>query len=327
MTDSKLVQDNILTPEYIREKLKIFHKADGGKSQTYRDASGETTSTVYRILPGVSLFYKDVHRQHFISNWRNTKEHKLVIEYCWQGQMECQMGEERLSHMQGDIMVFRTDHTVRELYYPIGHFQSVAISISLDDLSPNLALLLDKISISVDSLIKNYQLDKHPFFVMKKNKQLENIFKDIYAAPESIKGVYWGIKVYEILILLAAHMTSVDKQPKKRISQAQETVAQEAYNYLIEHKYERVTIDELAKIMSVSSTQLKTGFKAVYGISIKRFDREQKMKEAAELLKNTNRQVSDIARQFGYINTSKFSSAFEDIVGKKPLEYRAGMRH
>ena len=123
MTYIKLPHDNILTPEYIQNKLKICYHADGGKSQNYRDASGETTSTVYQVLPGVELFYKDVHRQHFISNWRQTPCRKLVIEYCWQGQMKCQMGEESLSHMSGDVMVFHTDYTVRELFYPMGYFQ------------------------------------------------------------------------------------------------------------------------------------------------------------------------------------------------------------
>lgn len=252
-------------------------------------------------------------------------DRKLVIEYCYRGQMECQMGKECLSHMPGDIMVFSSDHTVRELFYPVGYFQSAAISISLDDLSPSLVTLFDNINISLDSLMRKYQLDEHFFCVIKKNTQLENIFKEIYAAPESVKSVYWGVKVFEILLLLAAYTTDVDKHPKQHVSSAQEAVAREAHRYLIEHKYERITIDELAKRMAVSSTQLKVGFKAIYGISVKRFDREIKMKEAARLLKNTNRQVSDIAHQLGYINTSKFSSAFQSIIGKKPLEYRASI--
>lgn len=323
MTDAKSMNDSLLTPEYVRKKLEICLQDDGGKKQTYRDATGETTSTVYQVFPGVSLFYKDVHRKHFISNWRHKSGRKLVIEYCWQGQMKCQMGEDCLSHMAGDVMVFCTDYTVRELFYPIGYFQSVAISINLDEVSPTLITLLDRISTSLDLLMKKYQLDQHRFFVVKKNTQLENIFKEIYDAPESVKGVYWGVKVFEILLLLAASIQNGEKCPKQHISQAQKAVAKEAHRYLVEHKYERITIDELAKIMSVSPTQLKTGFKAVYGISIKRFDREQKMKEAAQLLESTNRQVSDIACQFGYINTSKFSSAFQSIIGKTPLEYRA----
>lgn len=327
MTDIRSPLDRILTPEYVRQNLEIRHSEDEGTIHTYRDASGEISSTVYQLFPGVSLVYKDVHRQQFITNWRywqSKPDRAFCIEYCREGRLESQIDESCLYHTPGDIILFRTDHNIRELFYPIGHFHSVAITINPDEFSPCLALDLDEISFSVDSTMTKYQLNKHLFCVIKKNANLEKIFQDICAAPEAVKLAYWKVKVFELLLLLNSSIPEIDEHPKQRISRAQATVAKDARQYLIDHPYERITIDALAEKFSVSTSYLKTGFRAVYAISIKRFDREQKMQLAAQLLKSTDRQVSDIAHQFGYINASKFSSAFQSIMGKNPLEYRSG---
>lgn len=327
MTDPNFTQDSVLTPEYVRQKIEIRHQEDGGTKQTYQDASGKITSAVYHLYPGITLIRKNVHRPHFISNWRNKPERGLVIEHCWEGRLEYQENQDCLHHAPGDVIVFRKDYTVRNLQYPLSHFRSVAISIDLDEVSSDLSAYLDQIDFSMDSLMMQYQLDKHIFCVLKENAQMENIFKEIYAAPESVKIDYWKIKVFELLLLLKAFVPEVDEHPKQHISKAQANVSKAARQYLIEHPYERITIDALAEKFSVSPTHLKAGFRAVYGISIKRFDREQKMQLAARLLRETDRQVGDIARQFGYVNTSKFSSTFQSIMGKNPHQYRVSIEH
>ena len=48
---------------------------------------------------------------------------------------------------------------------------------------------------------------------------------------------------------------------------------------------------------------------------------------AAELLRQTNRTVLDIAGQFGYDNASKFAKAFRDVIGVSPREYRSGAEY
>lgn len=323
MTDTGAMQDDILTPEIIRKKLECRQQEDGGIVHTYRDAAGEITSAVYHLYPGITLIHKEVHRPHFLSNWRMKPERGLLIEHCSEGLLECQAEQDRLYHAPGDVIVFRRDCSARELRYPLGHFRSLAVSIDLDEVSADLAVHLDKIGFNIDALVKKYQLDSHFFCVLKEDPQLENIFQQMSIAPGSVKITYWKLKVFELLLLLGASVPDVDERPKQRISRAQAAVAKAARQYLIEHPYERSTIDALAARFSVSPTHLKTGFRTVYGVSIKRFDREQKIRLAARFLRETDRPVGDIARQFGYVNTSKFSSAFQSIMGKTPHDYRA----
>jgi len=46
------------------------------------------------------------------------------------------------------------------------------------------------------------------------------------------------------------------------------------------------------------------------------------MNKAAIMLKQTKENISEIAHKVGYNNSSKFASAFKDVIGKSPKEYR-----
>ena len=48
----------------------------------------------------------------------------------------------------------------------------------------------------------------------------------------------------------------------------------------------------------------------------------RKMFRAAELLRGTDMKIIDIAEEVGYCNASKFASAFRDVVGRAPRDYR-----
>ena len=67
---------------------------------------------------------------------------------------------------------------------------------------------------------------------------------------------------------------------------------------------------------------MKNAFKAVYGVPVYTFIRMLKIHQAAQLLRNTDASVSDIAYDMGYKNTSKFADAFREIMGETPSEFR-----
>lgn len=317
------MSDAKLTPERVRNNFQIHQQEDGGIIHTYQDEAGKVSSVVYHLYPGITLIRKDVNRPQFISNWRYKPERGLIIEHCWEGRLEFQVDRDCLYHAPGDVIILRTDYSSWNQQYPLNHFRSLAISINLDEVSSELGIYLERSGFSIDSIMQKFQLDKHFFCVLKENEQLENIFKEIYSAPKQVKINYWKIKVFELLLLLASYVPKNDEHPKRHISRAQSSVVKAARQYLIDHPYERITIETLASKFSISPSHLKAGFRTVYGTSIKRFDREQKMQLAARLLRDTNQPVGDIARQFGYVNTSKFSDAFRSIMGKNPNDYRS----
>jgi len=61
---------------------------------------------------------------------------------------------------------------------------------------------------------------------------------------------------------------------------------------------------------------------AVYGKPIHAFQREYKMQAATKLLVTTKMSIAEIAGIVGYENPNKFSTAFKEIIGQSPSEYR-----
>lgn len=88
------------------------------------------------------------------------------------------------------------------------------------------------------------------------------------------------------------------------------------------HLDEHITQEKLAKIFHVSRAHLCNAFKGVYGVPVYKYVRIQKIQTAALQLIHTDRTVIDIAIENGYDNPSKFSSAFKEIMGETPLDYR-----
>ncbi|MFN8253489.1 MAG: AraC family transcriptional regulator [Ferruginibacter sp.] len=71
------------------------------------------------------------------------------------------------------------------------------------------------------------------------------------------------------------------------------------------------TIDQFSKIVSMSSTSLKKGFKTMYGDSIYSYYQKQRLQKAKELLLSGKFNVRQTAEAIGYTNVSNFTSAFK----------------
>lgn len=112
------------------------------------------------------------------------------------------------------------------------------------------------------------------------------------------------------------------KEEQRTCSKAHVMLANEVCRYLTEHLSDRITLEQLSGIFHVSATTIKNSFKAVYGVSVYSYIRTQKMQMAAQLLRQSDATVLEIAGKFGYENASKFSGAFKAVMGVTPNEYR-----
>ena len=79
-----------------------------------------------------------------------------------------------------------------------------------------------------------------------------------------------------------------------------------------------ITLEELSRTHGMCETQLKRDFKRVYGISPAAYRRAYRMEQAARILRDTDKSVTEVAMQVGYLNPSKFSHAFRAEMGVPP---------
>ena len=66
----------------------------------------------------------------------------------------------------------------------------------------------------------------------------------------------------------------------------------------------------------------KCFFKSVYGVTIYSYIKTMKMRSAARRLIEDGTLGSGYGGQYGYDNASKFASAFKQVMGISPAEYR-----
>ncbi|MFA6734844.1 MAG: helix-turn-helix transcriptional regulator, partial [Sphaerochaetaceae bacterium] len=81
---------------------------------------------------------------------------------------------------------------------------------------------------------------------------------------------------------------------------------------------------ELARMLKVSPTLLKTSFRGVYGMPLYAYVRTMKMQAAAQMLRGYGGTILQVAETYGYENGSKFAKAFRDVMGVEPSAYRDG---
>lgn len=98
------------------------------------------------------------------------------------------------------------------------------------------------------------------------------------------------------------------------------------HDLLTENLSSRITIEELSKRFLMNPSTMKELFRAVYGSSIAAHIKEHRMEKAAELLKDTDQSMAEIANGVGYGSQSKFTAQFRKAYGLPPTEYRKRVR-
>lgn len=101
-----------------------------------------------------------------------------------------------------------------------------------------------------------------------------------------------------------------------------EEIIRKVHAYLMENLDSRITIEALSRTFLMNTTTLKTEFKKVYGTSIAAHMKQHRMHKAARLLLTTKEDISSIARAVGYESQSRFATAFREVHGMLPTEYR-----
>lgn len=82
------------------------------------------------------------------------------------------------------------------------------------------------------------------------------------------------------------------------------------------------TVEDLAASLNLSRVQLYRKVKAILGISISDHINNIRLERAAELLKNEDTSINEIAESLGFSSSNYFSTAFKNKFGNSPTDYR-----
>lgn len=94
-------------------------------------------------------------------------------------------------------------------------------------------------------------------------------------------------------------------------------------SFLEAHYAEELTLEQIAESAGVSVTECMRCFRRSIGVPPIRFLKERRLQRAADLLRHTQRNISDIAASCGFLDMSYFTKAFRQIYGMTPTVYRS----
>ena len=289
----------------------------------WQTAQGKIQQSCYAVFPGIDIIYHDVHADRFRRDAVSGAGY-MEIRHCRQGRMEYCLNGEYHYLAPGDMTVTRGDALPEELRFPTGHYHGITVRINLEKVPDCLSCFLQDVEVRPAVLMEKF-CQNGVCFAARSSPRVEHVFSELYSVPEDLRKGYFKVKVLELLLFLSALPAEQGQTEAMAYSATQVMLAHKVRAYLLAHREEKVTVSELAERFGVSASQLKNSFQGVYGQSPAAYLRLQKMHAAAQLLRETNRTVLDIAGQFGYDNGSKFAKAFRDVIGVLPNQYRCGI--
>jgi transcriptional regulator GlxA family with amidase domain len=81
-------------------------------------------------------------------------------------------------------------------------------------------------------------------------------------------------------------------------------------------------VQELATLVNLSSSRLGHLFKLQMGVDLNHFLVNERLEKAAELLKQTELSIKQIAVRVGYRHSSSFDRGFQTKFGVPPTDFR-----
>lgn len=275
----------------------------------------------FSLYPGIDLRYVEV-KSDFFSMEQSPMEYVLQINYCKSGQIAWKMENGNCIYLNpGDFSIHTKNiYKSSSVTFPTGQYSGLTIYIDLQKTAYNPPELLEDAENFNETLHKKFcHNDTISFFAG--NEQTENIFSYFYHQPSNLTLAYQKLKVLELLMYLYKIEFRQDKLVTAYQSELVDII-RKIHDRLIQEMGKRITIEELSKQYLINPTTLKTAFKAVYGTSIAAHIKEHRMKKAAEMLRESNMSIADIAQAVGYDSQSKFTAAFKAFFQVLPKDYK-----
>lgn len=95
-----------------------------------------------------------------------------------------------------------------------------------------------------------------------------------------------------------------------------------AQDFIDQNVQEKITIDELAALVSLGRRSFERRFKTATGNSVLEYINRVKIEWAKRSFESSRKNLSEVMYDVGYTDTKAFRSIFKKITGLTPIEYR-----
>lgn len=179
----------------------------------------------------------------------------------------------------------------------------------------NMDIFLEKIQRGVSSALTEKTIPIDP--------AIYNVIKDTKDCGYTglTRRIFLEAKTYELIALIYEKSENME-HGDLLLSAADKEKIHMAAQLIRENLETPLTILELARMVFINQTKLKSGFKLLYNTTVFGYLQDIRMHQARKYLLDTNLPIQDIGLRVGYQNISNFSNAFKKIYGYSPIAMR-----
>lgn len=165
-------------------------------------------------------------------------------------------------------------------------------------------------------------------FVVQKsaNNLIENYFKNVeqfFVNEDALNEHLLKLKLQEIINLL---LQTEKAENIRKIVNSLFSERKFAFKELVDaHIEETESIEDLALITNTSRSTFKRKFKEIYGTTPAKYRIERNTEKVAQLLKVTDKSVSEIGYECGFSSPSHLTRSFKHRFGLTPSDYRLSL--
>ena len=304
------------------DEMRLLAQSDGCAVYQLKNETGDGTMTMYELFPGIVLMFNDFHMNSYLSDFHTSKD-MLCIDHCREGRLEYTADKDSFSYVEsGDIKIDRRVKHSGHYSFPLAHYHGITVGFALPDAQQSLKEESKSFPVDLYALQKKFCYGKYPV-AFHGEPSIDKIFRELYAVPEKIKLPFFRVKVMELLLYLDVFEMPTNQMERPYFYKTQVEKIKAIQKLMTSNLEKHYTIEELAKMFDISTTPLKNCFKSVFGSPINSYMRVFRMNSAAVYLyQDKEASITDIAGRVGYDSASKFASAFNDVMGQTPLNYR-----
>ncbi|GGG58306.1 AraC family transcriptional regulator [Bizionia arctica] len=283
---------------------------------------------------GISYLEFDMVFYHDLVLSINTPEkNPIYFTYCSKGTLTHSFGVEgekrtlesyqtgilTSKKMDENILYFKKDEALKTTLITVQTTKK-GLNAGTDELKQKLRETFFK-----NDVAENYlYIGSHNLKIAEKIEQLNAISQDGIVRSLLIQGLVHVVLALEIQqhkddlqnnFLQTGTLTHRDMDVIKEVSQ-----------FINENSETQITITQLYGQFGLSPSKLQEGFKLMHGHTVTEYIREIRIKNAEELIKNTDMNISEVVYTIGLTSRSYFSKIFKEKYNCSPKDYKCAQQ-
>ena len=317
---------NQMLDNYLASSNVELQKGPDSVSFTINSAEGISRTSLYNILPYMHLIFFDIHARSLPGEIaENAEFHPLQFNYCVGGRIELLLDDNSYIYLKENDFCISKQTSQSESYFPTRYYHGITMYFDPEFFTESNRNVVELFHLDLSRMPEIY-FEKKETYIAEVASGMRKTLNRLWQLYESPSAFHMKLCVLDLLHHLLDKRNVSPEKALAFYTSVQVEIAKKAEQMLTADLKKHIPMKEIAQQFGISETSLKNYFRGVFGENLSIFLREARMRRAAELLRDTELRVAEIAAQVGYENQSKFAAVFVKQFGCPPLEYRRRAR-